>query len=278
MTRNFRTARDQADYHLRLFGAVAQSDPTRALLKNVDLMGHFGVEGCQLVVDAFIASITSPPPWHLLELGSGFGASARSVADLLGDPGTRIVGVEIVKEMAEHAGRLAHGRHGHLPVTASADALPFASSRFDGVFVVGSFSHFTNRPLVVAEAARVTRPGGVVTFIDEIGSRSGQLGESFRAHHPDNVFPIGSTEDYSGTLQRAGMSVSSVDLSGWATTNLRNRARAMKLYHSQAVAFYGQNEAEQLAATIEAARDEVIAGRVHPRHYVAHRPCSEAQT
>jgi SAM-dependent methyltransferase len=90
----------------------------------------------------------------LLDVGAGRGAATRALARL----GAHAVPVDLAKEMIA-ASRRAAGPPG---VVADALVLPIASDAVDGVVAAFSYNHLTQPGVALAEAARVTRPGGVV--------------------------------------------------------------------------------------------------------------------
>jgi SAM-dependent methyltransferase len=85
-----------------------------------------------------------------LDLGCGPGL----YAGILGDTGRRVVGVDISRDQL----RLAKARE----VVAAADAshLPFRDRSFDDVACIWVHGDLDDLPAVLAEVARVLRPGG----------------------------------------------------------------------------------------------------------------------
>lgn len=144
---------------------------------------------------------------RLLDLGCGTGIVTRRLAAAL--PATRVTGADLTYGMA----RVAAARLPGSVVLADSRRLPFPDGAFDAVTSVWLL-HLLDGPedvwAVVAECARVLRPGGVyVTTVDkaaahDVGSDidavlaarprrpardAGQLVESYAAAH--RLFPAG---------------------------------------------------------------------------------------
>jgi SAM-dependent methyltransferase len=104
---------------------------------------------------------------HILDIGCGRGEIAR---DLIAQ-GARITGVDPAKEAIATARRVAP--EAALTV-ASAEALPFPDDYFDGTVFLNSLHHVAPGAMGAAldEAARVTRPGGLVVVIEPLAAGS----------------------------------------------------------------------------------------------------------
>ncbi len=90
-----------------------------------------------------------------LEIGCGTGTHASTIRSLNRTP----VGVDLSSGMLAHA-------VGRLPVTrADAERLPIASASVDAAVAVMVHTDMPGYPAVVAEAARVLRPGGVFVHV-----------------------------------------------------------------------------------------------------------------
>jgi demethylmenaquinone methyltransferase/2-methoxy-6-polyprenyl-1,4-benzoquinol methylase len=97
------------------------------------------------------------PSALVLDVGCGTGDLARSLTS----GGHRAVGVDL------SFGMLAAARPGRAPlVQADAAALPFASASVDGVISGFAVRNFADLPGVLAELARVLRPGGRLSLLE----------------------------------------------------------------------------------------------------------------
>lgn len=96
----------------------------------------------------------------LLDLGCGTGL----VTERLERPGLSVFGVDAAEGMA----RVAKRRIGGSVVLGNCHRLPFADASLDAVSAVWLLHLLPDAPEVVAECARVLRPGGVfVTTVDK---------------------------------------------------------------------------------------------------------------
>jgi SAM-dependent methyltransferase len=97
----------------------------------------------------------------LLELGCG--AAQWSVA--LARRGARVAGLDVSEQQLDHARRRIRRARADVPlVQASAEELPFADASFDVLFCDHGAMSFADPRRTVPEAARVLRPGGLLTF------------------------------------------------------------------------------------------------------------------
>lgn len=104
-----------------------------------------------------------PTGGTILDVGNGLGAQDPVIARR--SRPRRLVAINIT------ASQLVAGR-GHLleahaaPVNADATRLPIADGAADGLISVEAAFHFSSRARFLEDAARVLRPGGVLTFSD----------------------------------------------------------------------------------------------------------------
>lgn len=99
-----------------------------------------------------------------LDVGTGAGALALALAPLVRE----VVGVDRVPELLAHARKRAAAFGNVELVEADAAALPFPAESFDLAATIRTLHHVPRPELVIAELARVTRPGGRVLVIDQI--------------------------------------------------------------------------------------------------------------
>lgn len=99
-----------------------------------------------------------------LDVGCGVGALALALAPYVRE----VVGVDPVPELLE----LARERVAELDnvafVEGNGEALDFPRASFDLACTMRALHHIRRPELVVAELARVTRPGGIVVVIDQL--------------------------------------------------------------------------------------------------------------
>ncbi|MEU6866610.1 class I SAM-dependent methyltransferase [Streptomyces sp. NPDC046876] len=106
------------------------------------------------------------PEATVLDLGSGYGGSARALAERFG---CRVVALDL-SEAHNRRHRAANARRGldHLieVETGSLNHLPYAAERFDVVWSLEVLCHVTDRGRALGEAVRVLKPGGALVFSD----------------------------------------------------------------------------------------------------------------
>jgi sarcosine/dimethylglycine N-methyltransferase len=141
---------------------VALDGLSEDTLKNYD-QDHFG--GLE-AVDVLAEKAGIDRASHVLDACSGMGGPARYLASRFG---CRVRGLDITRSRHESAIRLTElvglqhlveFRHG------SALAMPFAGASFDVVIGQEAFAHVPDKPRLIAECARVVKPGGRIAFTD----------------------------------------------------------------------------------------------------------------
>lgn len=118
----------------------------------------------RLVEDALAQALGDAPLRQLLDIGTGTGR----MAELFAGQAERIVALDKSLDML----RLARAKLQHLPtdqvelVQGDFTQLPFAAHQFDTV-LLHQVLHFAQDPAqALAEASRVTRPGGRIAIVD----------------------------------------------------------------------------------------------------------------
>ena len=104
-----------------------------------------------------------PVGGEILDVGNGLGVQDPVIAEVAG--ARRLTAVNITHAQLR-AGRPHLEEARAHAVTADACRLPFRSAAFDGLISVEAAFHFRSRRRFFHEAARVLRPGGVLTMSD----------------------------------------------------------------------------------------------------------------
>ncbi|MEV0443277.1 methyltransferase domain-containing protein [Streptomyces spectabilis] len=109
---------------------------------------------------------TAGPERTVLDLGSGYGGTARYLADRFG---CRVVALNLSTAQNERH-RAANAKRGLGDlievVTGSFHDVPYADGHFDAVCSLEAFCHSGDRNRVLSEAVRVLKPGGALAFTD----------------------------------------------------------------------------------------------------------------
>jgi len=141
---------------------------------------------------------------RVLDLGCGAGRSSRFLRDL----GNEVVGVDASGEMLEEA-RAAYPEGTYLRHDATGP-LPFAGGAFDAFFsswMLLELGEWDTVAAAMAEAARVTRPGGIGVVI--VNSEAFYRGEwlSCEVDFPENEPPLASGRQVRARLVPEGVEV-----------------------------------------------------------------------
>ena len=122
----------------------------------------------------------------VLEVGPGYGAATDVVADLV----PRLTAVEIDDELATFLDDRFAGRDHVRIVRGDATALDFADATFSGAISFTMLHHVPTVELqdrLLAEVARVLRPGASVVLSDNLGSdemEAGHVGDTYNPVDP----------------------------------------------------------------------------------------------
>ena len=121
---------------------------------------HSSSERLQEVLD-----LAQPQPGNVaLDVATGTGNTAFALAPYV----RMVVGVDLTREMLDHAKRIAteRGIVNSDWVIGDAERLPFGDGTFDLYAVRAAPHHFPKVDVFMSEALRVLKPGGVAAFID----------------------------------------------------------------------------------------------------------------
>jgi len=142
--------------------AIALDGLTEEILKDHD-QDHFG--GIE-ANDILAARAGVAPHHHVLDVCSGMGGPARYLAHRIG---CRVTGLDLTESRYRSAIRLTERVNlDHLVDFRLGNALdmPFAEASFDIVIGQEAWCHVPDKPRLIAECARVVKPGGTIAFTD----------------------------------------------------------------------------------------------------------------
>ena len=192
-------------------------------------------------VEALARRAAIAPGMAVLDVCAGLGGPARFLAHRFG---VRVTGVDLTHSRCAAGARLtALVRLGPVVrhVRGDAQVLPFRGGVFDAAVSQEGLLHVPDKEAVLAECARVLKPGARLAFSDWIARP--RLGDNERRRLFEWMAAVSlqSLDGYRGLLARAGFDgILAEDLSGEWITILRARLRMYRGLREQTVARLGQ--------------------------------------
>ena len=212
------------------------------VLKDYD-QDHFG--GLE-AVDQLAAAAGIDRTTHVLDVCSGIGGPARYLADRFG---CRVTGLDITASRHRAAVRLTRMVGlGHLVDFRLGNALdmPFAERSFDVVIGEEAFCHVPDKPRLIAECARVVRPGGRIAFTDILRRDALDEATERRLHDEMTFQDLESPDGYRRFLETNGLEVVvQEDLGPLWTRILRDRLAMYRSLEATTVEAYGRAHFER---------------------------------
>ncbi len=192
-------------------------------------------------VEALAHRAAIAPGMAVLDVCAGLGGPARVLAHRYG---VRVTGVDLTHSRCAAGARLTAlvrlqplVRH----VRGDAQRLPFRARVFDAVVSQEGLLHVPDKAAVLAECARVLRPGRRLAFSDWIARPRLADNERRRLFEWMAAVSLQTVEGYRVLLARAGFrGIATEDLSEEWTDILRERLRMYRGLRAQTVARFGQ--------------------------------------
>ena len=119
--------------------------------------------------DRFLEWLDLSPAKALLDAACGAGGPALRIA---ATTGCSVVGIDVHNEAVTTASSLALQRglaeRAEFRLIDASGRLPFSDASFDAITCIDAINHFSDRPCVIAEWARLLKSGGRLLFTDPI--------------------------------------------------------------------------------------------------------------
>lgn len=116
------------------------------------------------VIHAYLDLVTVPDGGRIVDIGAGTGGVTRLIADRF--PGATVLGLEPSSALTARANELAGGRANLSFSVGNGAALELDDASADVAILHTVLSHVADPVPIVAEAARILRPGGTLVICD----------------------------------------------------------------------------------------------------------------
>lgn len=167
------------------------------VLQNYDQDHYGGVEANDAL--ATLAGIDDD--CHVLDVCCGLGGPSRYLAQKYG---CRVTGIDLTESRVEGAKRLTAmvGLDDNVTFqTGNALDLPFGDRTFDAVISQEAFCHIPDKDRLVAQCARVLKPGGRLAFTDVLATDSTTERTRERLQREMTFLELGSQHTYRRQLE-----------------------------------------------------------------------------
>ena len=151
----------RGDLLQRLNAALTEDgvDPAHPQLETLAPYDQFHGRGLE-ATEEIAAMLQVAPADHLLDIGSGIGGPARTIAHRFG---CRVTGIDLTAEFCEVARHLTRltGLDSRTDFElGDALAMPFSDATFDGAYSMNVSMNIADKAALYAEIRRVLKPGG----------------------------------------------------------------------------------------------------------------------
>ena len=177
-------------------------------LKTVDLapVDEFHIRGRKATME-LAAQMKLQPDSRVLDIGSGLGGPARTIAE---EYGCQVTGIDLTEAFCE-AAQVMSGwvRLGDRCAFQQGDAtaLPFESRQFGSALTVHVAMNIPDKDKMYQEARRVLKPGGIFAIYDVLQGEGGDVLFPVPWARESSISHLASPEEMDSLLNDAGFKV-----------------------------------------------------------------------
>jgi ubiquinone/menaquinone biosynthesis C-methylase UbiE len=144
---------------------------------------------------------------HVLDIGSGLGGPARTLAE---EYGCRVTGIDLTQEFCDTARVLSDWVNLGDPVAfqqGDATDLPFADDQFDAAITIHVAMNIPAKDRMYEQARRVLKPGGIFAVYDVIAGEGGEVNFPVPWAREPSISHLATNDEMKSLLSDAGLNI-----------------------------------------------------------------------
>lgn len=195
-----------------IVGAIAESlrragkDTRKLTTADLGTVDEFHIRGRQATVE-LAQALNLNAESHVLDIGSGLGGPARTLAEIYG---CRVTGIDLTQAFCDAAATLSNWVGLGDRVTfrqGDATSLPFADGEFDASMTVHVSMNIAHKDRLYAEAKRVLKPGGRLAVYEILQGEGGTVSFPVPWARKPSISHLATPDEMQSLLTRAGFMI-----------------------------------------------------------------------
>lgn len=214
----------------------AGKDPAHLTAADLATVDEFHIRGRKATLD-LAGQLNLAPSLRVLDIGSGLGGPARTLAETFG---CHVTGIDLTPEFCEAAMALSEwvGLSDRVAFQqGDATALPFGDGTFDAALTIHVAMNIAAKDRMYREARRVLKPGGRFAVYDVLQGEGGEVLYPVPWARDPSISHLATPEAMPSLLEDAGFRIVAVEDSTEASQRWFEEVAARVAQSAPAVTF-----------------------------------------
>jgi len=184
----------------------AGKDVDKLTTADLAIIDEFHIRGRKATLE-LAAQMNLETDSHVVDIGSGLGGPARTLAETYG---CRVTGIDLTEAFCDAATAMSDwvGLSNYVSFRqGDATKLPFADKQFDAAMTIHVAMNIAAKDKMYAEARRVLRPGGIFAVYDALQGEGGEVLYPVPWAREPSISHLATSDQMSSLLIGAGFKV-----------------------------------------------------------------------